>query len=51
MKGKVILKLGVFEMVPEPEWEAFTVRRQSWEKPLEGCMQYKLLGGLGKELL
>jgi len=51
MKGKVILKLGVFEKVPEPEWEAFAVRRQVWEKPIEGCIEYKLLGGPGKEEL
>jgi len=49
--GKVVLKLGLFEKVPQPEWEAFAVRRQVWEKPLEGCIQYKLLGGPGKELL
>jgi hypothetical protein len=49
MAGKVVLKLGVFEIVPEPEWEAFAMRRQTWEKPLEGCTQYKLLGGPGKE--
>jgi len=51
MKGKVVLKLGIFEKIPEPEWEAFAVRRQVWEKPLEGCIQYKLLGGPGKEEL
>jgi len=51
MPGKVVLKLGMFERVPNPEWEAFAVRRQSWEKPFEGCIQYKLLGGPGKELL
>jgi hypothetical protein len=51
MKGKVVLKLGIFETIPAPEWEAFAVRRQSWEKPLEGCIQYKLLGGPGKEEL
>ncbi len=51
MKGKVILKLGIFGMIPEPEWEAFAVRRQNWEKPVEGCVQYKLLGGPGKEEL
>ncbi|MCJ1328367.1 hypothetical protein MMC10_005044 [Thelotrema lepadinum] len=51
MKGKVVLKLGIFEKVPEPEWEAFAVRRQVWEKPLDGCVQYKLLGGPGKEQL
>ncbi len=51
MKGKVILKLGIFGMIPEPEWEAFAVRRQNWEKPVEGWVQYKLLGGPGKEEL
>jgi hypothetical protein len=49
--GRVVVKLGVFEKVPQPEWEAFAVRRQSWEKPLEGCVQYKTLGGPGKEQL
>ena len=51
MKGKVVLKLGIFEKIPIPEWEAFAVRRQNWEKPLEGCIQYELLGGPGKKLL
>lgn len=51
MKGKVVVKLGVFEKVPEPEWEQFAVRRQEWEKSVEGCVQYKLLGGPGKEQL
>lgn len=51
MKGKVVVKLGVFEKVPEPEWEQFAARRQTWEKPVEGCIQYKLLAGPGKEVL
>jgi hypothetical protein len=50
MEGKVVLKLGIFEMIPQPEWEAFAVRRQIWEMPFDGCIQYKLLGGPGKEL-
>lgn len=49
--GSVVVKLGVFVKVPQPEWEAFAVRRQEWEKPFEGCVQYKILGGLGRELL
>lgn len=48
MNGRVVLKLGIFEKVPVPEWEAFAIRLQSWETPLEGCIQYRLLGGLGK---
>ena len=51
MEGKVVLKLGMFEFVPEPEWEQFAVRRQKWEKPLEGAIQFKLLAGPGKEKL
>ena len=51
MQGRVVVKLGVFERVPQPEWEQFAVRRQDWEKPFEGCVQYKLLGGPGKEEL
>jgi hypothetical protein len=51
MEGKVILKLGMFERIPEPEWEAFAVRRQTWEKSFDGCIQYKLVGGPGRELL
>ena len=51
MKAKVVVKLGVFEEVPEPEWEQFAVRRQKWEVPVQGCVQYKLLAGPGKELL
>ena len=51
MKGKVVLKLGIFDQLPEPEWEQFAIRRQVWEKPFEGCTQYKLLAGPGKEKL
>lgn len=51
MNGKVVIKLGIFEKVPQPEWEAFAVRRQDWEKPFDGCIQYKLLGGPGNEEL
>jgi hypothetical protein len=51
MNGKIVVKMGMFEKIPEPEWEAFANRRQAWEKPLEGAAQYKLLAGPGKELL
>lgn len=51
MGDKIVLKLGVFPRVPQPEWEAFAVRRQTWEVPVDGCIQYKLVGGPGKELL
>ena len=51
MDGKMVLKLGEFSEIPQPEREAFAVRRQGWEEPVEGCIQYKLLGRPGKELL
>ena len=51
MNGKIVVKLGVFPRVPQPEWEQFAERRQEWEEPLEGCIQYKLLAGPGKEQL
>lgn len=51
MGGKIVVKLGIFPRVPMPEWEAFAIRRQDWEKPVDGCVQYKLAGGPGKELL
>jgi hypothetical protein len=40
-EGKITLKLGIFKKIPEPEWESFAIRRQIWEDPLEGTVQYK----------
>ncbi|OCT49081.1 putative glutathione-dependent formaldehyde-activating [Cladophialophora carrionii] len=40
-KGKVVLKLGLYPKLPVPEWESFAERRQHWEKPFEGTIQYK----------
>lgn len=51
MGNKIVVKLGVFPRVPQPEWEQFAERRQEWEKPLEDCVQYKLVAGPGKEQL
>jgi hypothetical protein len=47
--GKVILKLGIFPKIPVPEWESFASQRQTWEKPIDGCVQYKM-ESLGEEL-
>lgn len=44
-KGKVVLKLGIFPQIPQPEWESFSVNRQKWESPLEGAIQYKKVTG------
>ncbi len=40
-EGKTVLKLGIFPKVPKPEWESFAERRQEWERPFEGTVQYK----------
>ena len=40
-KGMTVLKLGIYPKLPVPEWESFASKRQAWEKPFEGCVQYK----------
>jgi hypothetical protein len=40
-KGKFVLKLGLYPKLPVPEWESFAERRQPWEKPYPGTMQFK----------
>ena len=40
-EGKTVVKLGIFPRVPHAEWESFASQRQSWETPVEGCVQYK----------
>ena len=37
-----ILKLGIYPKLPEPEWESFCEKKQKWEKPYEGTIQYKV---------
>ena len=37
-----ILKLGIYDKLPVPEWESFACRRQEWEVPIEGAVQYKM---------
>ena len=39
--GKTILKMGIFDKIPTPEWEAFASKRQAFEKPFVGAVQYK----------
>jgi len=39
--GKVILKLGIFEKIPRPEWESFVRDRHEWVPGHEGIVQYK----------
>lgn len=41
-KGKTILKLGIYPKLPTPEWESFASKRQTWEEPMEGTMQFTI---------
>ncbi|KAI9737340.1 MAG: hypothetical protein M1834_009494 [Cirrosporium novae-zelandiae] len=45
-EGNTILKLGIFERIPQPESESFVEKRQKWLPALEGATQFKTnLGG------
>lgn len=44
-KGMVILKLGIFDKIPQPEIEAFAQHRHAWVAPHEGTVQFKLANG------
>ena len=39
--GKVVLKMGIFPQIPQPEAESFAVHRQKWGQPYQGVQQYK----------
>lgn len=39
--GKVVLKLGIFPEIPQPEKEIFVASRQKWGQPYQGLAQYK----------
>ncbi|KAJ2997552.1 hypothetical protein NUW58_g625 [Xylaria curta] len=43
--GKVILKMGIFPRIPEPEMEGFALHAHPWETRLEGTIKYKLARG------
>jgi hypothetical protein len=40
-EGMTVVKMGVFERTPVPEWESFAGKRQGFEKAYDGCVQYK----------
>jgi hypothetical protein len=39
-QGMTVLKMGMFEKTPVPEWESFVVKKQGFEGKWEGCIQY-----------
>lgn len=41
-EGNVVIKLGIFDHIPQPKAEAFVARRQMWLPALEGATQYNL---------
>ncbi|KAJ3577622.1 hypothetical protein NPX13_g2943 [Xylaria arbuscula] len=43
--NQVILKMGIFPRIPEPEMEGFALHRHAWEPELEGTVKYKLVRG------
>ncbi len=43
--GKITLKMGIFEKIPEPEWESFADRQFPWERGLERKKQYGTVSG------
>jgi len=42
LPGKVILKMGIFPRIPEPETENFALHRHPWQPNLEGTVKHTL---------
>ena len=40
--GKVVVKLGMFPRIPQPEAESFALHRHEWQGKHEGVDQYKI---------
>ncbi|KAI1420478.1 Mss4-like protein [Xylaria sp. FL1777] len=43
--GKVILKMGIFPRIPDPESEMFTLHKHPWEADLKSTVKYKIARG------
>ena len=44
--GKVIVKMGMFPRIPQPEMETFADHRHDWQGTHEGVTQFKIkMGG------
>lgn len=43
--GKVILKLGIFEKIPDPEFETFVDKSVPWVERHEGTTRFKIAMG------
>jgi hypothetical protein len=40
MPGVQIVKLGLFDEIPKPSMELYCKERPSWDKPIDGTMQF-----------
>lgn len=40
--GKVVLKMGIFPRIPQPEHEAFGLHRHEWQGKHDGVNQWKI---------
>jgi hypothetical protein len=45
----VIVKMGMFPRIPQPECESFALHRHDWQGKHEGLVQYEIARG-GKKL-
>jgi len=45
LPGKTILKLGIYDKIPQPEWESFVADKREWLPMQEGCVQFKKESG------
>lgn len=45
LPGIIIVKMGMFPRIPEPEAESFALHRQSWQGKHEGMPQFKIVRG------
>lgn len=49
LPNMVILKMGIFPRIPEPECESFAAHRQVWQGKHGDMVQYEITRG-GKKL-
>ena len=40
--GKVVVKMGIFPRIPEPEFETFGIHRHAWQGNHSGVTQFKI---------
>jgi len=43
--GRIVVKMGIFPRIPDPEFESFAAHRHEWQGKHDGLRQYKFLPG------